>query len=205
LVAVDLAQFANSSVRPSETPRQPLTPLFLCATGAAVVLGIAALSGLDGESLLVAPISLALLGVVLAVRRWDERRQLRKAADAWIERGYESRASRYGWRIHELTSVRERRLLGCTVREIVPELSQRHRYTASPLNRAALRPHRAALIALADRLDDLTRPVSAAGILAVHHLLTQPDSVLYASYFDERPRNAGAELGAILDRLEVRH
>ena len=70
----------------------------------------------------------------------------------------------------------------------------------------ALRPYRAVLIALADRLDDLARPVSAAGILAVHHLLTEPDSVLYAHYhFDERPRDVGAELGAILDRLEVRH
>lgn len=204
---MDLAHFANPSVRPAETPRTPLTPLFLCTAGAAVVLGLGALSGLHGDSLLVAPISLALLGVVLAIRRWDERRQLRAAADAWIERGYENRAaSRYAWRVDELTCVRERRLLGCTVRDIVPELSLRRRPTVSPLNRSALRPYRAELIALADRLDDLCRPVSAAGILAVHHLLTEPDSALYAHYhFDERPRNVGAELGAILDRLEVRH
>ena len=124
----------------------------------------------------------------------------------WIERGYENRASRYAWRIAELTSVRERRMLACTVRDIVPELSLRHRPTASPLNRGALRPYRTELISLADRLDDLVRPVSAAGILAVHHLLTEPDSVLYARYdFDERPREVGAELDATLDRLEVRH
>ena len=143
---------------------------------------------------------------MLAIRRWDERRQLRAAADAWIERGYESHASRYGWRIDELTSLRERRMLACTVRDIVPELSARRLAGPAPLNRAGLRPYRAVLIALADRLDDLARPVSAAGILAVHHLLTEPDSVLYAHYhFDERPRDVGAELGAVLDRLEVRH
>jgi hypothetical protein len=75
---------------------------------------------------------------------------------------------------------------------------------ASPLNRIAMRPFRSELIALADRLDDLERPVSGAGILDVHRLLTQPDSILYVRpSFDEQPRDIGAELGAILDGLEV--
>ena len=95
---MDLAHIANPTVRPPATPRTPLTPLFLCATGAAIFLGFGALAGLRSDSLLVAPVSLALLGVVLAIRRWDERRQLRADADGWIERGYESPASRYGWR-----------------------------------------------------------------------------------------------------------
>ena len=202
---MDLAHFANSSVRPAATPRTPLTPVFLCTTGAAIFLCFGALAGLRAASLLVAPVSLALLGVVLAIRRWDERRQLRAAADAWIGRGYESPASRYGWRIDELTCARERRMLACTVRDIVPELSVRRLAGPVPLNRAGLRPHRALLISLADRLDDLACPVSAAGILAVHHLLTEPESVLYAHcHFDERPRNVGAELVGVLDRLEVR-
>ena len=60
------------------------------------------------------------------------------------------------------------------------------------------------LVALADRLDDLGQPVSAAGILGVHRLLTQPDSVLYTRpSFDKQPRDVGAELGATIDRLEV--
>ena len=61
------------------------------------------------------------------------------------------------------------------------------------------------MIALADRLDHLERPVSAAGILGVHRLLTESGSVLYARLeFDDRPRDIGAELGEILDGLEVR-
>ena len=190
-----------------EAPRSPLLPLGLCVAGAAVVLGLGALAGLHLDPLLVAPISLALLGVVLAVRRWDERRHLRADADAWIERGYEQHVgSRYGWRIDELTSRRERRMLGCSVREIVPELSPRRLPGASPLNRVALRPYRAELIALADRLDDLDRPVSAAGMLAVRRLLTEPGSVLYARPLaDESVPDIGRELGAVLDRLEVRH
>ena len=190
-----------------EAPRSPLLPLVLCVAGAVVVLGLGALSGLRLDPMLVAPISLALLGVVLAERRWDERRHLRADADAWIDRGYEHHmASRYGWRIDELTSRRERRMLGCSVREIVPELSPRRLPGASPLNRVALRPYRSDLISLADRLDDLERPVSAAGMLAVRRLLTEPGSVLYHRPLDdERPRDIGAELDAILDRLEVHH
>jgi hypothetical protein len=168
------------------------------------VLGLGLAGGLAGNSLLVAPLSLALLGIVLAVRRWDERRRACAVADAWIARGYESRASRYGWRIEELTSQRERRLLGRSVRGIVPELALGRLPGSSPLNRPALRPFRSELIALADRLDDLGRPVSAAGMLGVRRLLTEPESVLYARpYVDTQPRDIGAELGAILDGLEV--
>jgi len=205
VAAVDVIHPADFRAEPDEAPRAVLTPVVALAALAAAVLGVAALAGLHGDTLLVAPISLALLGVVLTARRWDESRRLRAEADRWLERGYESRASRYAWRIDELTSVRERRLLACSVRDIVPELAARRRPTGSLLDRHALRPHRATLIALADRLDDLGRPVSAAGILGVHHLLTEPGSVLYAgSPLDERPRDVGAELGAVLDRLEVR-
>ncbi len=203
---MDLPHLANSSVRLAVIPRTPLTPLLLCAAGATATLGIGVLSGLHADALLVAPIALALLGAVLAIRRWDEGRQMRAAADAWIGRGYENRVSRYRWRIDELTCVRERRLLARSVRDIVPEISPRRLPGASPLNRVALRPYRSELIALADRLDDIARPVSAAGILGVHHLLTEPNSVLYARPLaDELPLDIRCELVAVFDRLEVRH
>lgn len=204
---MDLVHVRHADARAVLAPRTPLTPVVLCTAGAAVVLGFGALFGLDGDSLLVAPISLVLFGGLLAVRRWDERRHSRADADAWIARGHDRHlAARYGWRIGELTSRRERQMLGCSVREIVPSLSPGRLQGASPLNRVALRPHRDGLIALADRLDDLEQPVSAAGILAVRRLLTEPDSVLYhRPLVDERPRDIGAELGVILDRLEVRH
>ena len=203
---MDLIHPAEFREEPDGAPRPVLAPVVLLAVVSGAVFAVSLLSGLRGDELLVAPVSLALLGVVLTVRRWDERRRLCAAADRWIERGYENRAARYTWRIDELTSVRERRMLACTVRDVVPELAARRRPTGSLLNRPALRPHRAELIALADRLDDLARPVSAAGILGVHHLLTEPGSVLYAgSFLDDRPRDVGAELGVTLDRLEVRH
>ena len=207
---MDLAQLANLGARRAgrpQTPPAPLAPLVLYATGAAGVLGLEALAGLRGDPLVVAPVSLALVGLVQAVRRWEGRRRLRAEADEWILRGYQNRgASRFGWRIDELTGARERRLLGNSLRAVVAQLSERRLPGAVPLNRIGLRPCRAELVALADRLEALDRPVSPYGILTVQRLLTEPGSVLYApSSFDERrPLDTGAVLGANLHHLEVR-
>jgi hypothetical protein len=199
---VDVIDLVDLRTEPNGPPRAVLTPLVALAAVSALVLGIAASSGLRGDPLLVAPISLALLGVVLTVRRWDERRRLCAAADAWIVQS--GGDSSYGWRVAELTSGRERRLLAHSVRDIVPEISAGRLPGASPLNRVALRPYRSELIALADRLDDLDRPASAAGILAVRHLLTSPGSALYARpWMDEPASDPGRELVAVLDSLEV--
>ena len=205
---MDLANFANLDARRAGMPPTPLAPLVLFTTGAAVVLGLGALVGLRGDVLVVAPVSLALFGLFQTARRWDTRRRLRAEADAWILRGYENRAaSRYGWRIGELTGARERRLLAGSVRAVVQQLSERRSLGAVPLNRSGLRPCRANLVALADRLEALDRPVTPSGILAVHRLLTEPGSVLYArSSFDKRPleTDTGAVIGAVLHQLEVR-
>jgi len=188
-----------------EAPPTPLTPLVALAASAAAVFGIGALAGDEGDPLLTACVSLALLGVVLAIRRWDERRSRCAEADGWIARHTGIAGPRYGWRIAELTSSRERQRLGGSVRSIVGEISPRRLPGSSPLNRVALRPHTAELTALADRLEDLESPVAPAGILAVRHLLTEPGSALYARpVLDERSCDVGAELGAVLASLEVR-
>jgi hypothetical protein len=201
---MDFVQLVRVAPRRHDAPATPWVPAAVCSAAAGLVLGVGAAGGLAGRTLLVAPLSLASLGLVLAARGLEERRRARAAADSWIARGYENRASRYGWRIDELTSRRERTLLGRSVGRIVPELAAGRRPGPSPLNRPALRPFRPELLALADRLHDLERPVSAAGILGVHRLLTEPGSVLYSRpLFDAQRRDIGAELGAILDGLEV--
>jgi len=200
---VDVIHTADLRAEPPSSSQAALAPLVALVAVAAVVLGVCAAAGLRGDTLLVAPISLALLGAVLAARRWDERRRLCAAADAWLARGHDGAS--YGWRVAELTSRRERRLLANSVRDIVPELSESRLPGASPLNRVALRPHRSELIELADRLDDLDRPVSATGILAVRHLLTEPGSALYArDRVDEPAPDPGSELAAVRASLEVR-
>jgi len=182
-----------------------LVPLCALALISAVAFVTGVAAGLRGGALLVAPVSLALGGVYLAGHVWLERSRLCRAADEWIARGYEGRAVRYGWRIEELTSAREGRTLARLVQRIVAELSQPRQPSLSPLNGAALRPHRPLLVSLAGHLDDLDRQVSAAGMLALHRLLTEPGSALYArSGVDAAPRDVAGEFTAILELLEVR-
>ena len=202
-------EFAHVVHRPSAPsaalPPAPWVPAVLCCGPAAATFGFGFAAGLSGSALLVAPISIVLFGVYLAALRFVHRARLRAAADEWIALGVDGPATRYRWRIEELTSLRERSLLANSLRSVVRELNVPHRHVGSLLNRRTLRPQRELLIEIAERLSDGERPVSASGVVAVQRLLTQPDSPLYAHAGPDGPaRNTGAELGAILDRLEVR-
>jgi hypothetical protein len=64
----------------------------------------------------------------------------------------------------------------------VDELDEHLLPGASPLNRAAARPHVDLIGALADRLEEVARPVSARGILLVEALLTDGSGPLYARH-----------------------
>src|SRR5262245_48855269 len=54
-----------------------------------------------------------------------------------------------------------------------------HLTGASPLNRVGLRPYRAELEALAERLGDLDKPASATGLRLVDRFLADGGSPLY--------------------------
>lgn len=204
---MDLVQRGHPARTPHVAPYSPLLSIapWLPAAGATLALG--ATAGLAGRDLLVAPVSLVLLGLLRSGRSFLDRRRLRSSADAWIERGHDSLAGWYGWRITELTAPRERRLLARSLRAVVADLSFPRLTCAAPLNRVALRPHTGLLLELAERLDALERPVSAAGMLTVQRLLTGPASPLYvppsfveASESTDGPRGA---IRAALDCLEV--
>jgi hypothetical protein len=122
------------------------------------------------------------------------RRRLRKEADSWIAAGF---APRFRWRVEELTSRRERRSLARSVRGVVADLSPRRLPGPVPVNRVALRPHVELLLALAERLADVDRPVTAAGIVEVRRLLTDPDGPLYT----REPCDVERELARVLERL----
>lgn len=97
------------------------------------------------------------------------------------------------WRTGELTSERSRRVLAKALRGVVSELDSRRLPGSSPLNRSGARPHAGLIQALADRVGDLERPVSARGILLVEDLVTDGWGPLYA-------RNRVGEIGASLRR-----
>jgi len=167
----------------------PLLPVVACEIAAIALLAAGRAGGLHGTMLLVTPLSVAILGCFIAVDRWTDRYKLRSSADAWIARGYDSARTRYAWRIAELTSRGERRALAASIRSLVDEPDH-----------AALRPSRPLLDALAERLGETARPVSATGVLAVRRLLADgATSPLYQPSGDAAPR-----LAEILDLLEVR-
>lgn len=126
------------------------------------------------------------------------RRQARAAADLRIARGHADVDGSLAWRIRELTAAPERVRLARSVRGVVRDLSPTRLPGASPLNRVALRPHASLLVDLADRLDDIDRPIAATGILAVRRILADPDGPLYA-----RRDDPGNELQEVLDETEM--
>jgi hypothetical protein len=126
---------------------------------------------------------------------WLERRRARAEADHWIGHGF---ASRYPWRVAELTRVRERRSCARSIRNALGEISGSKLPGALPLRAAALRPHTELLEQIEVRLLD-ERPVSAVGMVAVNELLTSPGSCLFSQVDD-----VASCLQTVLTKLEVR-
>jgi hypothetical protein len=84
------------------------------------------------------------------------------------------------WRRGQLTSERNRRVLAKSLRGVVSELDPSRLPGASPLNRPGARPEAGLVLALADRVGDAERPVTARGVLLVEELLTDGSGPLYA-------------------------
>jgi hypothetical protein len=174
-------------------------PLLPYAAAAAVALAVGWAVGLSWADRLVLPVAIVLLGLIKTAQRWNERRRRRAVADAWLLNG--GRPTQFAWRAEELTSPGERRLLARSLRAVVRELGFPGRRSTVPLNRRALRPHAEEIAALAERLDDLDRPISPAGILEVEELLTSPGSPLF---LHESDADVSKTLAKIHRKLEAR-
>ncbi|MGZ4300726.1 MAG: hypothetical protein ACXVE1_08060 [Gaiellaceae bacterium] len=110
-----------------------------------------------------------------------EQRELnrgRRTADAEL-RKVDSVPLRLAWRSAELTAGGERLELAHQIRVLVRGASPRYLPGAVPLARGAVRIEEHSLLALADRLSDLGRPVAPRGILLLKDLLVDSDSPLY--------------------------
>lgn len=127
-------------------------------------------------------------------RAWLERRRARAEADHWIGHGFESR---YQWRVAELTSARERKVSARSIHGVLGEINGSKLPGATPTRVAALRPHAAVLAAIEARLLD-GAPVSALGMIAVEHLLTNPGSCLFMEVDD-----VASCLTSVLAKLDV--
>ena len=131
------------------------------------------------------------------IAAWLRRPHRRREADSLL------RASAGGWERHpavewraaELTSARARLSVARVLRSIVVAVEDpRPRFSAAVLARPRLRPYAREIERLADRIADLERPVTGAGMLLVNDLLTDGTGPLFIG-------GAVADLVPTLDRI----
>jgi hypothetical protein len=125
----------------------------------------------------------ALFAGAAAVRisqQWLAVRRLRALADRIILRG-EAHAvvsALVSWRTLELTGRRHRHVVAGEAARLARELDAATLPGAVPLNRAAVRPFRKEIEAIAAMLND-PAPVTARGVLMAEQLLSSPSSPLF--------------------------
>jgi hypothetical protein len=113
---------------------------------------------------------------------WLRRPRRRREADALLRAsgGHWEEHSAVAWRVAELTSRYERRRLARSLVSVFDDLlDPRPGSSASVLCRPRIRPYASELLAIAELLADLSRPVTGAGIVLVHDLLRDPGSPIY--------------------------
>jgi hypothetical protein len=86
---------------------------------------------------------------------------------------------RLAWRVQELIAPEHRLALARSATGLVHDADRGALPGASPTNRVAVRAARAHLLALASRLADLERPVTARGVLLADRLLSDSRSPFY--------------------------
>jgi hypothetical protein len=128
-------------------------------------------------------------------------RRARRAADAEIEALSGHAPLRLAWRVDELVSPKNRLDLAHSLRSLVADASSRYLPSASPVNRPAVRSESARLLAIAERLADLERPVSARGVVRIDRLLADGCGPLYDR---ERAHELASTLDSTLEALERR-
>lgn len=137
------------------------------------------------------------------VERLKARRTLRvarRAADVELLRRA-SPSLRLAWRVEELVGPKSRLDLAHALRSLVRGAAPRYLPSASPVNRIAVRAESETLLALATRLGDLEKPVSARGVLFVERLLLDGSGPLFDR---ERVNELPAHLESALTALESR-
>lgn len=143
------------------------------------------------------------MGFLRTLQRVGERRALRaarRAADAELAQRSHT-PLRLAWRVEELVTTKNRLDLAHALRSLVHDSSARYLPAASPVNRVAVRAQSETFLALAARLADLERPVTARGVVLTDRLLIDGSGPLYdRDRVDELP----AYLETTLDTLEPR-
>jgi hypothetical protein len=135
------------------------------------------------------------------VKRWALRRA-RAVADEWLLWGAVPRDSSplLAKRAAELTSERNRRVLAGRCRRFIAELGD-PRCRAYAINRGVMREHYRSLVDLAERLEDVSRPIPPAGVVLTERLLSDGAGPFYDA---ARADELGPALAAALEALDPR-
>ena len=133
--------------------------------------------------------------VVRFIQKWLAVRRLRAIADRIILRNGDrpTASPLVAWRAAELTGRRHRRSVAADAARLARDLDASTLPGAVPLNRAAVRPYRQELEALAVMLSG-EQPIGARGMLLAERFLSSPASPLY-------DRAAADTLGPRLHRV----
>jgi len=167
-------------------------PVYAALAIAAVPVGRLLLP-LSWRTVAVAAVSLAIMALRESFISAHRLRARRRASDLWLESSRGGLVpAEHEWRAAELVSPRERHILARGLRNAIRATKNRSPVTAALVSRRLVAPHEREVEALAARLDDVSEPVSPAGILAVEKLLVEPESPLY--FGDE-------DLGVALSRI----
>ena len=173
-------------------PLAAALPLLVLAVGA---LALEAAPQLPWETGVAVALLFAGAAVVRLLQQALAVRRLRAVADRIILRGGERQTASplLTWRSAELTSSRHRNRVARDAARLARELDGARLPGAVPLNRAAVRPFRQELEALASLLDGAL-PVTARGVLLAEELLSSPSSPLF-------DRDAAGDLGRRIHRV----
>ena len=149
---------------------------------ALVVLAVGFAASIGWPWILATACSLVLVALLQAARATVALGRERRIADEGLLWGAPARQSSalLSWRAAELTSPRFRSTLAHTLQQIQREVRGGTRPGPVPLNTRGLRRHLRLVRALQERLEDHAHPVSAAGMVLVDRLLTEPGSPLYS-------------------------
>lgn len=178
---MEIHLFGDSHARGFEVPRPVRSGLALAAAGV-VPLALETADIIRPLSGIVFACIFVGAGALQGSLAYAELARLRRSADRELRLGRKAylHSALVEWRAGELTSPHNRTVLAGSLAHLESEVSPDRLPGASPLNRAAVRPHLDLVRQLAARMDAVDEPVRPRGILLVEDLLTSPESALYA-------------------------
>ena len=144
-----------------------------------------------------------MVGTERLLTAYRRRVRERRGADDWLRSASGTFVpEKYVWRADELCSSRNRTTLARALRRLDAS-AWSYRPRPGLLDLPAVRTCRPPLLTLAGRLEELSEPVTPAGVLQVRNLITDGGSPLYGADADGID-TLGEAIERIIDLLDVR-